>query len=1102
MDQMNTTKARREYLKQNGVAFDGDSRLKTVIDKEWNKYVLEVNNDILEWNNYMSDLDKYISENTVIAFSEKLNNIRTQLINYAEEIIIVLDSEAKETYIAILEMIRDEFQSGDKFMMTFPNGEMRTLSIIGLEKLLSDVLENDKEDMYYQQLLDKISFGYELKISKIDPYTSNRVSRVGGYLSVLMNSETNIYLTKHGIDITRYQIFENFNAEDYRYGCLTYALLHYKLDESVINKLIDMSTQRIIPTLRLGAIANRLGITIKLHSCSKDKTDVVSYGSSDIICDICFFENHYFVYDKFPPLKIGEYIVKSSIGLVKALYSNKSEYFIDMTSSELNKIKFEKQDLSLEFDMKEIEEYNNKYLSRYRFMDEENFDESMDRIYTNKYKYFSSKTSQNPLEQPLKKKKENKMQGKWFIDFECYISKNNVHVPYQLGYIESEMDASKFRCINGLTREVFTKSMLDDICSKSQFIPSKKDEKEKDYGIILLLAHNAKYDSCFFDFNILNRLKILKKSGAFYSMSFEYSYKKRYYAFMLVDTYKHLSNPLSDFGKMFKLPVKKEVIPYNIYSEDVVAKRNASISESIKSLWKYYSGCNQSIIDQFTNNIDEWKLKRSDDVYDAIMYSQFYNKLDVLILRDAYNSWQSSVLEFTGLDIYGILTTASLSQAYMENAGAYNGVCRINQSVREFINETAYGGKCTSNREQKFNVNERIVDYDGCSLYPSAIYRLKEYGGILKGEPKLITCVIEDNDMKFLNSVDGYFIEIIINSLKDSAFPQIPVLINGSYRYSTDLLIGRKIKIGKIQLEDLITFSDLKFTFVRGVYFNCGRNSIMCDKISQLYTQRAIYKKTGSSLQNIVKLLMNSAYGKSLIKPNNSTSEVIMNVDIINEKGEIENEYKKKIYSHFSNIKSIKQMGTSNKYLFEYFEAIENHFSCPHVGSEILAMSKRITNEVFFLAEENNIFIFATDTDSIHMYEKDVSKLINLFREKYGRELDGKDLGQFHSDFSSNEISGELVSIHFIYLGKKSYLDKLTNDKGEIAYHVRMKGIPKTSIDTYCLINNINVEELYEKMYSGESIKFDLTSNGQKPKFLIRNFTCETKLIFNRMVKF
>jgi hypothetical protein len=122
--------------------------------------------------------------------------------------------------------------------------------------------------------------------------------------------------------------------------------------------------------------------------------------------------------------------------------------------------------------------------------------------------------------------------------------------------------------------------------------------------------------------------------------------------------------------------------------------------------------------------------------------------------------------------------------------------------------------------------------------------------------------------------------------------------------------------------------------------------------------------------------------------------------------------------------------------------------------------------------------MFDQDTDLFHMNQSDVIKLSELFRDKYGRELIGKRLGQFHSDFAS--IDGtESFAIKSVFWGKKIYMDKLTNENGLIAFHTRLKGVKNDVI-------GITANLLYPKL---DSVEFK--SNLFYPKFGIGKSSIE-----------
>jgi hypothetical protein len=113
-------------------------------------------------------------------------------------------------------------------------------------------------------------------------------------------------------------------------------------------------------------------------------------------------------------------------------------------------------------------------------------------------------------------------------------------------------------------------------------------------------------------------------------------------------------------------------------------------------------------------------------------------------------------------------------------------------------------------------------------------------------------------------------------------------------------------------------------------------------------------------------------------------------------------------------------------------------------------------------------------------------------------------MGQFHTDFDSDILKGEVLAKRSVFLGKKCYIDELYSEYGDVVdYHIRLKGIPNASILDYCYNNNLTPLELYDKLYEGETIKFDLTCGGKKINFKFNNdMTITTLDEFDREIKF
>ena len=160
----------------------------------------------------------------------------------------------------------------------------------------------------------------------------------------------------------------------------------------------------------------------------------------------------------------------------------------------------------------------------------------------------------------------------------------------------------------------------------------------------------------------------------------------------------------------------------------------------------------------------------------------------------------------------------------------------------------------------------------------------------------------------------------------------------------------------KVGLEDLIQFQDVEYQFIKGYYFDEGRNDKIKETMKHLFNQRLKYKKEKNPIQMVFKELMNSSYGKSFMKPIDCEKVYIGKKDLLNQ-----------IKYHYNNIKEMTMMYDDRTYKCEMIKSIDTHFNSVHIGVEILSMSKRIMYEVMTLAEDNNFPIYITDTDSLHI---------------------------------------------------------------------------------------------------------------------------------------
>ena len=308
------------------------------------------------------------------------------------------------------------------------------------------------------------------------------------------------------------------------------------------------------------------------------------------------------------------------------------------------------------------------------------------------------------------------------------------------------------------------------------------------------------------------------------------------------------------------------------------------------------------------------------------------------------------------------------------------------------------------------------------------------------------------------------------------------------------------MRVDNITLEDLIKYQGIEFSIEGGICWEGKKDFTIRQEIEKLHKLRCQYKTTNKPLADVIKLIMNSAYGKTIQKPIEEQS-IIKSVSKYNCKTK---EYEAELDKYIKkNGAYVKQLIPLNQEYTEFriirTKSIDTSYSNCLVGELILSMSKRIMNEVMCLAEDLNIPIYYQDTDSMHIDNNRINELAEKYKEIYGRELIGKNLGQFHCDF--DELPNNPRSIESIFLGKKVYIDKLTNDNGDIAYHYRMKGVDLKCVELVAKEQfNGDIMALY-KYLSDHSLTFDLTKT--KPRFKMdKNFTVSTINKFSRTLSF
>ena len=620
----------------------------------------------------------------------------------------------------------------------------------------------------------------------------------------------------------------------------------------------------------------------------------------------------------------------------------------------------------------------------------------------------------------------------------------------------------------------------------------------------LLYAHNLKFDYNFlFDVTGWKAINQVKKDGNLYEITFGLFEEVRLESkenekekikeelvkkITFRDSLKIISMPLRDFHKSFNLSrfieVGKEYCNYEFYN--IPEHRDINFT------------CDSSLYSD--------KIPHQEN-FNPMEYLDYYCQQDVKILMLGLLAFREDILslelnipesdfpvrafalpkEFRKpkLEIFDYLSSASFAQEYFVVLGAYEGVKPVCGSNLNFAMKAMIGGRtvCSTRKSQR-ETKLPVVALDAVSLYPTAMSQIPGYP---IGNGKIWN---DENKDKNVNTVGentyGIFeVEILEMENKEYSLPAFRYRNDKQQRrrenkeeidteceeteceecvgekgviwdHGNSNYVGRHIIADSITLKDYEMLYGLKYKIIKGLYwteFNTKVNSIIQD----LFQKRLIYKKQGNKgLSNVVKLIMNSAYGKNLIKPNETEEKVYSGKRDANE--------------HFGP-RFLEQHEINKSRFVKIKSCVYHQQNFAHLGVMILSQSKHYMNRLLHLSTKDSIFY--QDTDSYHILRSEVKPLEEKYRAKYKKELCGDSLGQFHIDYDFDKPLDTLYSDHSIYVCPKVYAERIKcdidSDFDEIFF--RCKGVPGYSIEYRAKEMGMSIMEIYG---SKKVVKFDL----------------------------
>jgi hypothetical protein len=951
-------------------------------------------------------------------------------------------------------------------------GEIRyVLKPQNIQELINNIdkfyVDETIEDGSDKNIIQEIK---KLEHITLIPFNKKKDKNQGGFFK---------YYNLTAIDLTDFQIYD-YKQDVYTENCFVYALMKSEiLTEIEINSIRFMCCGMYVPCNKITEVCDKFNLTIRVKITSTNHI-VKKYGKGERIINIGLIDKHYFAIKTIP----------------YTLYSIK--HYEDLKEKE-------KWNEFIKKDERNKDRYTDSFQAiKYMFENKEKYfqdmpyEDMLDTQYANEVGEITDLTYLDSDIQP-NKVYEKKINGNLIS---TYNYGKQVELKFELVYFDFETitegeNHSAYLVCNSETQTKYGtdcgKLMLYDLCNKFGATTE----------VLILVAHNAGYDYRFImkhlilDSETTSGKRLLQSTGKFcYG-------KGKFMKIIIKDSLSISSMSLDKWGKAMKVPSEKQIMPYDLYTAknvnsifiDKAICKSACIDEYKKK--KYCEGIEATeeeatkFYDKFLENAIKWGCIK-DDKINIIAYSKYYCDMDINVLKECYTKMRAICLETFDIDILDCMSSSQLAQRFMEINGVFEDVYMLSSTPREYIMKCIEGGRVMCADNVKHSIALKVADFDAVSLYPSAMDRLEGY---LKGKPK----VLQNLNYESLKNYDGYFVQIIVKTIKTPRSFSLMSDKNEDGIRVFDNELPKKMYVCKQKLEDLIEFQGITFDIIDGYYYDEGRNYKLRDVIRFAFNERIKLKAEGNPLQEVYKLIMNGAYGKTL--------QSAYDEKIIFIYGEQKlQDYVSKNYNSIDNYIEFSDPNDEyKKYRVKLIKPINSVFNNVPCGVEVLGMSKRIMNEVMCLAEDNEMKIYYQDTDSMHIEDRHIKPLSKLYEEKYGRTLIGKNMGQFHSDFSSDKIKENIIAVKSIFLGKKLYLDVLEgkDENGIIVqdYHIRMKGINDCAIKYYCLINKINPCELYEKLYEGNKIKLDLTAGGNKCSFEFnKDYTITSNTAFIREI--
>lgn len=585
-------------------------------------------------------------------------------------------------------------------------------------------------------------------------------------------------------------------------------------------------------------------------------------------------------------------------------------------------------------------------------------------------------------------------------------------------------------------------------------------------GIEVMFFHNLKFDfgALINAWQFTQNLSLIMKDGALYQVSLfnPLDDENRWISFR--DSYKLIPDSIANFPRMFGLElVEKLGFNYELFTEENVT--TPYFLENHKDYIEEYIRTDCKILQMGVNKMYE-------NLFEIGLRLNIPFNLSMLLKK---------------------LSISSVADFFLTQTNAYSTICKIAGAEREFISKCSWGGRCMTAFNKRWKIEEPIALLDAAGLYSTAQIHFGKIG--LPAGPPI---KLDPKNAAYIWTYRYFFAKIkVLDFAKKGAFPLLCNNAEGINNWEIlaaeeneeGLLSSQGIYyVDSIRLREACDYHGLKIEFLEVIAFKESRAEgyLLSNAIQELWKYRNELRAQKNPLQNVVKLIMNSCYGKHGLGSTQSRYELVA----------------RRLFHNYwlnKNNDTIISMVDSgpNYILVEHLEE-KLQFNRHHVFSFIQSYAVVIIQRIFRICDmisPQEPIAFCTDTDSCHVLREHLPQLYSLYKNIYNLECIGGAPFQFKDELDEDAHPYAINNYESFYLGKKMYcinyerlgppLDNWIEDYKKVPKHkqksflkkwwyLALKGISIDSLVRTCEIMNCTPPAIYQRLYDGEEITFYL----------------------------